>query len=134
MGNDIKDREDELFERKLAQKNHKDLMEVLGKVVSKLSQDKDTAELEEIRKQTAEIKALAEALKEAPEKEDKEINITVDNQEIVTSLQKIVGEFTGAVGRLEAAINKPKEKVEWEFQFKRNPSDFIQSPIKVIQK
>lgn len=134
MGDGVKDREDELFERKLAQRNHQDLMAVLGKVLSRLSQDKDTAELEEIREQTKEIRALAAALKEPPEKEAQEINVTVDNQEIVTSLQKIVGEFTDAVGRLEKAINGPKEKVEWEFQFKRNPSDFIQSPIKAIQK
>lgn len=134
MDNDIKDREDELFEQKLAQKNHKELMEVLGKVVSNLSQDSDNEELGEMREQTAAIKALVASLKEPEEKDEKGINITVDNKEIVTSLQAILGEFTGVVGRLEKAINTPKQKCEWEFDFKRNQAGFIQSPIKITQK
>lgn len=134
MDNDIKDREDELFEQKLAQKNHKELMEVLEKVVSNLSQDSDKEELGEMREQTAAIKELVASLKEPEEKDEKGINITVDNKEIVTSLQAILGEFTDVVGRLEKAINTPKQKCEWEFDFKRNQAGFIQSPIKITQK
>lgn len=134
MGDNVKDREDELFERKLAQKNHRDLMEVLGKVVSKLSKDNDKEELQEMREQTAAIKALVASLKEPEEKEEKEINITVDNKELLTSLQQIVGQFTDAVGRWEKAANTPKEKCEWELDFKRNQAGFIQSPIKITQK
>ena len=81
--------EDELEVALIQRKRHDELKGALGRMVNAIAQKDDKPILEAINKQTESLSKFATALQSLPKQEKPEVNVEVNQDKLITSVNKI---------------------------------------------
>jgi hypothetical protein len=118
------------FNELLEEKRHRDLTVALRNIATSLNQPKSDVVAEAIRQNNEATRGLIEAVKNLPKPEKPEVNVQVDNQKIITSLEDICGKIVASNKEvLEALKNKP---MVHSFQVKPSGWNNTEKTINVI--
>lgn len=115
------DLENEIFEKKLAEKRHKELKDALSKIADALSKDTDEKIVKAINQQVSAIHNLLSKINSNDDDKENEILSDVKN-----NIENVVLE-------LKVITNSLDKKNNWKFIVNRNFDGFIES-VEVNQK
>lgn len=127
-----KEKDDIEFDELLADRRHKELTGTLKGIAALLNQPKNDNIAEAIRQTGEATKGLIEVVKNIPKAEKPEVNVQIDNQKIVTSLEEICDKIVASNKEvLEAMKSKPMVD---SFQVKPSGWNNTERTINVIYK
>ena len=89
MSVDNEDIEQLEFERLLADKGHKEVSYLLKTIATALSKDDDREVIDAINKQGSNFGELIKAIKNIPQSELPEVNVTLNPKEFISSINKM---------------------------------------------
>jgi len=125
------------FEALLADKRHNELKGALGEIATSLNKDKNKEVVAAIAQQTHAINRFIELAKKEEKQESKEekqeLKVEVNQKEVVSSVSEMGVTILKGLEALQAILEKPEEKKEWEFKVNRGHGNLIES-ITAIQK
>lgn len=126
---DIMDNEDSVFESRLADRRHKELVNALRGILTELQKDDGTGDIvsKSIDKQSEKIMKCLEELKNIPKQELPEINVETNQQQVVQSINGIGESIVQSLLTIKESMNLPQQKKEWTFKVKRNNAGYIES-------
>ena len=135
MPDEIIDIEEQQFAEELAKKRHKETMGALkgiSSLLNKPQKENDNKDVvDAINKNIEVTKLLVQSIKEIPQPEKPEVNITVPQQEIITSLQGICDKIVASNEEVIKALNN-KTLVD-EFKIEKDQWGSFKT-VKVIYK
>lgn len=116
---------DQEFEALLADKRHKEMLQVLKKVADAVDRSGENGNLASVLQQNTdairEFSAAVEKIKENTPNDNPQLGKMCDN------LANLANNMKESIGGIKViAEQKPQQ---WEFEIKRNPNGFIQSVI-----
>ena len=105
MSVDNEDIEQIEFERLLADKRHKEHSYLLKSIATALSKDDDKEVIDAINKQGNNFGELIKAIKDIPQTELPEVNITLNPKEFVSSINKICKDILESNEKIIETLN-----------------------------